>query len=235
MVIYGDVMYQNVQTHNEAAPPPTGSFQTAGQVTLAIPPHSPIAPGAEPPNTPTHAETGVPADAFNPFNPFNQIISGGSRARLAEFGNRLFDNETDAFLSTVGIKGDKLFDGNWGYDAGFRYSQVKNVQTGTQVSISRFNRILNQADPIFNPASSEYIGTMIAFNPFGDYRVPIPSNAATLAYATVHPKDEDVSKLWTLDANIYTTSFSNCRPAALVSRWAASSGANHSRKKPRIR
>lgn len=206
MVVYGDLMYQNVQTHNELAAPATGSFQTAGQVTLAIPPHMPIAPGLEPANTPTHAETGVPANAFNPFNPFNQIISGGSRARLAEFGNRLFDNETDAFLSTVGIKGDKLFGGNWGYDAGFRYSQIKNTQTGTQVSISRFNRIVNQADPIFDPMSSEFIGTTTAFNPFGDYRVPIPSNAGTVAYATVHPKDEDTSKLATLDANIYTTS-----------------------------
>jgi iron complex outermembrane receptor protein len=47
---------------------------------------------------------------------------------------------------------------------------------------------------------------MTAYNPFGDYHVPIPSNAPTLAFATVHPKDEDVSKLWTLDASIYTTS-----------------------------
>jgi len=36
-----------------------------------------------------------------------------------------------------------------GVRLGFRYSQIKNVQTGTQVSASRFNRILNQADPIF--------------------------------------------------------------------------------------
>jgi iron complex outermembrane receptor protein len=206
MVIYADGFYQNVKTHNELAPPATGSFQTAGQVTLAIPPHSPIAPGAEPPNTPTHAETGVPADAFNPFNPFNQIISGGTRARLAEFGNRLFDNETDAWLSTVGVKGDKLFDGTWGYDAGFRYSQLKNIQTGQQVSISRFNRILNQADPIFDPTSSQFIGTTTAFNPFGDYRVPIPSNQGAIEFARIHPRDEDISKLATLDATIYTTS-----------------------------
>src|SRR2546430_4097778 len=146
MVLYADGFYQNVKTHSELAPPATGSFQTAGQVTLAIPPHSPIAPGAEPPNTPTHAETNVPANAFNPFNPFNQIISGGTRARLAEFGNRLFDNETDAYLTTVGFKGDKLFDGSWGYDTAFRYSQTKNVQTGQQVSSSLFNRILNAAD-----------------------------------------------------------------------------------------
>lgn len=205
MVVYADGFYQNVKTHNELAPPATGSFETKGQTILAIPPHSPIAPGSEPPNTPTHAETGLPADAFNPFNPFEQIISGGTRARLAEFGNRLFDNETDAWLSTIGIKGDKLFNGSWGYDAGFRYSQIKNTQTGTQVSASRFNRILNQADPIFDPTSPQFIGTTVPFNPFGDFRVPIPSNEATVEFARVHPKDEDTSKLATLDATIYTT------------------------------
>jgi len=206
MVLYADGFYQNVKTHNEAAPPATGSFQTKGQTTLAIPPRTPIAPGDEPPNTPTHAETGVPADAFNPFNPFQQIISGDTRARLTEFGNRLFDNETDAVLATVGLKGDKLFDGTWGYDGGFRYSQLKNVQTGQQVSASRFNRILNAADPIFVPGSPEFIGTTTPFNPFGDFRVPIPSNAETVEFARVHPKDHDISKLWTLDGTVYTTS-----------------------------
>lgn len=205
LVVYTDVFYQNVKSHNELAPPATGSFETKGQTILAIPPHSPIAPGAEPPNTPTHAETGVPADAFNPFNPFDQIISGGTRARLAEFGDRLFDNETDAWLSTLGFKGDKLFDGSWGYDAGFRYSQIKNLQTGKQVSAALFNRILNAADPIFDPTSSQFIGTTIPFNPFGDLRRPIASNQATVAFATVHPKDEDISKLATLDGSIYTT------------------------------
>ena len=205
MVGYADLFYQNVNTHNELAPPATGSFQTKGQTTLAIPPRTPLN-GVSPPNTPTYTETNVPADAYNPFNPFDQIISGGSRARLAEFGNRLFDNETDAFLATVGVRGDKLFDGTWGYDAAFRYSQIKNTQSGTQVSISRFNRIVNQADPIFNPASSQYIGTTVAFNPFGDYRFPIAANQAAVDFARIHPKDEDISKLATLDANIYTTS-----------------------------
>ena len=205
MVVYADGFYQNVKTHNELAAPATGSFQTKGQTILAIPPRVPLN-GVTPPNTPTFEETGVPLDAFNPFNPFDQIISGGSRARLAEFGNRLFDNETDAFLATVGVKGDGLFDGTWGYDAGFRYSTIKNTQTGTQVSISRFNRIVNQADPIFDPSSPQFIGTTTAFNPFGDYRVPIPSNQASVEFARVHPKDEDVSKLATLDATVYTTS-----------------------------
>src|SRR5881392_2010929 len=75
MVLYADGYYQNVKTHNEAAPAPTGSFQTKGQTTLAIPPHSPLG-GVSPDFTPTFADTGVPADAFNPFNPFGQIISG---------------------------------------------------------------------------------------------------------------------------------------------------------------
>src|SRR4026207_863869 len=207
MVVYADGFYQRVNTHNELAAPASGSFQTKGQTILAIPPHSPIAPGSEPPNTPTHAETGVPADAFNPFNPFEQIISGGTRARLAEFGNRLFDNETDAWLSTIGIKGDRLFNGTWGYDAGFRYSQLKNTVTGTQVSASRFNRILNQNDPIFQ--SGGVLAGQPAFNPFGDFRAPIPSNEATIDFARVHPKDVDTSKLWTLDATIYTTALFN--------------------------
>src|SRR6266513_1094644 len=185
MVVYADGFYQNVQTHNEAAPPATGSFQTKGQTILAIPPHSPIAPGSEPPNTPTHAETGVPADAFNPFNPFQQIISGGSRARLAEFGNRLFDNETDAWLSTVGVKGDKLFDGSWGYDAAFRYSQILNISRTQDVNVVRFNQIMNANDAIFNPASSVLIGTTIPYNPFGQPLAhPIAANAATIDYAT---------------------------------------------------
>lgn len=206
LVLYADGMYQNVKTHNELAAPATGNFQTNGQVTIAIPPRVANPAGTTPLGGPSYAETGLTPGAFNPFNPFNQIISGGSRARLAEFGNRLFDNETEAFLATLGFRGDKLFDGTWGYDTGFRYSEVKNTTTGTQVSSSRFNRILNQADPIFDPNSPEYIGTTLAFNPFGDFRVPIPSNEAALEFARVHPVDTHKSKLATVDATIYTTS-----------------------------
>ena len=73
------------------------------------------------------------------------------------------------------------------------------------VSISRFSRILNAADTIFDPASSEFIGTTIPYNPFGDYRVPIASNAPSIDFATVHPKEVDISKLATIDFSIYTT------------------------------
>ncbi len=202
MVLHADLLYQNVQTHYVLAPVATGRFQTPGNVTLAIPPH---APGATL-GGPTYEETGVPFGAFNPFNPFQQIISGTSLARLTEFGDRVRNNETDAFLSTLGVKGDKLFDGTWGYDAAFRYSEIKNTSNDTQVSASRFNRILNAADPIFDPASPEFIGTTVPYNPFGDFRVPIASNATPTAFATIHPKSVDVSRLATLDLNIYTTS-----------------------------
>jgi iron complex outermembrane receptor protein len=205
LVIYGDMYYADVKQHDELAPIATGSFQTKGQGTLAIPPNHILPGGITPPNTPTFDETGVPLDAFNPFNPFEQIISGGSRARLAEFGNRLIDNESDAFLTTLGLKGDKLFDGNWGYDAGFRYSQIKTRAQIQTVSVSRFNRILNANDPIFDPTSDQFIGTTIPYNPFGDFRNPIAANQPSINFATIRPRDLTVSKLTELDLNIYTT------------------------------
>src|SRR4051812_35583240 len=218
--IYGDFYYTKVKTHNELAPGATGSFFTPGQQTIAIPPMMPLN-GVAPPGTPrfvgelgsgpngefaaSKTATTVPANAFNPFNPFNQIISGGSRARLAEFGNRTQDSTSNAFLATLGVKGDKLLDGNWGYDAGFRYSEIENDFTGNFVSASRYSRILNAADPIFDPTSSQFIGTTTPYNPFGDFRRPIAANALPVAFATVHPKDVDSSKLTELDLNIYTT------------------------------
>ena len=202
MVLVANMFYQNVQTRYQLAPDPTGDFESPGLTTLAIPPQ---APGATV-GGPSYEETGVPMGAFNPFNPFQQIISGGTRARLVEFGNRNVDNETDAYFSTIGLKGDKLFDGSWGYAAFFRYSQIKNTATGNIVSTSRFDRILNAADPIFDPASQEYIGTTVPYNPFGDFRQPIATNSLPVAFATVFPTEIDVSKLATLDLNIYTTS-----------------------------
>jgi iron complex outermembrane receptor protein len=211
LVLYADVFYQNVKTNYELAPTATGNFQTPGNITLAIPPH---APGATL-DGPSYGDTGVPIGAFNPFNPFQQIISGGTRARLIEFGNRLVNNQTNAFFSTLGLKGDKLFNGNWGYDAAFRYSEISNTSTNTMVSGSRFNRILNAADPIFDPASSEFIGTSVPYNPFGDFRRPIATNELPIDFALIHQKSIDLSKLATLDLNIYTTSLFNL-PAASV-------------------
>ncbi len=147
----------------------------------------------------------MPPNAFNPFNPFNQIISGSSRARLLEFGNRLIDNETDAFLATLGVRGDRLFDGSWGYDLGFRYSRIKNTLSQTLVSASRFDRILNQNDPIFQPGG--VLAGQNAFNPFGDALDgrPIAGNAASTDFATIHPTNVNTSEVATLDLNIFTT------------------------------
>lgn len=198
MVLAGDLFYQDVRTHYLLAPSATGPFQTPGQTTLAIPPH---APGATLDGL-SDAETGVPVGAFNPFNPFQQIISGFSFARLSDFGNRENDAETKAWFSTIELKGDKLFDGHRSYDASFRYSEVDNTSGGTFVSAARFDRALNAADPIFNPASQQYIGTTIPYNPFGDFRVPIPSNAPSIAYATIHPVENDYSNLVVADFDL---------------------------------
>ncbi len=202
--IFGDFYYADVKTHDELAPAATGPFEIPGQGTLYIPPHSQLPGGVAPPNTPTIAETGMPADAYNPFNPFEQIISGDTMARLADFGNRLVVEENVAELFTVGVKGDKLFNGSWGYNGAFRYSQIENTAELRNVSVSRFNRILNAADSIFNPTTPDFIGTTIPYNPFGDYRVPIPSNLPLINFAIIHARDINTSKLATLDLNIYT-------------------------------
>ena len=107
VVIYGDIIYQNAKSHDELAPSATGPFQTPGQVTLAIPPRCTSERGGASGNPDIRGHSGT-ADAFNPFNPFNQIISGASRARLLEFGNRLFDNQTDSFLVTLGCQGRQI-------------------------------------------------------------------------------------------------------------------------------
>jgi iron complex outermembrane recepter protein len=203
--VFGDFYYARVKTHDELAPPATGPFEIPGQGTLYIPPHSPLPGGVAPPNTPTIAETGMPPDAFNPFNPFEQIISGATTARLFDFGNRLADVENIAELFTVGVKGDKLFNGSWGYDGAFRYSQIQNTSELKNVSVSRFNRILNAADSIFDPTKPDFIGQTTPYNPFGDFRVPIATNQPLINFAIIHARDLNTSKLVTLDLNIYTT------------------------------
>src|SRR5207248_13060 len=148
MVAYGDVFFERADVRNDFGPAPTVAFQPVNGVTIAIPPH---APGPTL-GGPSHADTGVPPGAYNPFNPFQQIISGNSQASLFEFGEETFDNLTDAFFTTVGLRGDKLLGGNWGYDATFRYSHIDATIDFTAPSKTRFDRVLNAADPIFDPA-----------------------------------------------------------------------------------
>src|SRR6184192_3637609 len=203
--IYGDFYYVDGKTHDELAPNATGDFETPGSFVISLPPNHPFSGGVPPFGGPTSAEVGISPTAFNPFNPFEQIISGGSRARLADFGNRIIDNENIAERFTVGVKGDKLFDGSWGYDAGFMYSQIQQIAQIRSVNGPRFERILNAADPLFDPASASFIGQTTPYNPFNDFRVPIASNLPLIAFATDRARDLFTSKLATLDLNIYTT------------------------------
>src|SRR4029450_9955626 len=210
--IFGDFFYVDAKSHDELAPGATGDFETPGSPTLFIPPNHPFtndisgAPGGPPVGTPTAAEVGMPSGAFNPFNPFQQIISGTSRARLFEFGNRLFDNENIAELFTVGVKGDKLFNGSWGYDGAFRYSQIQQQAQVKDTNSLRFEQILDANNALFNPNSASFIGQTTPYNPFGDpSHVPIPTNAPLVDFATLNENNILTMKLATLDLNIYTT------------------------------
>src|SRR5881409_949 len=203
--LFGDFYYVDAKTHDELAPIATGSFELPGSPTLYIPPREAFT-GEPPFGGPTYAEVAAPVGAFNPWNPFEQIISGGSRARIFDFGNRLIDNENIAERFTVGVKGDKLFNGTWGYDGAFMYSQVQQIAKLQSVNGPRFERILNAADPIFDPTSTQYIGQTVPYNPFVDTQhVVFPSNLPLIEFATLRTKDLFTSKLATLDLNIYTT------------------------------
>lgn len=218
---YFDANYQTSRTVNQSAPPPTLNFQVPGLTTLVIPADtttpflfavnssgslaavktagSTFSAGTSPgPGTTIdasgHAQRLAPAGAYNPFNPFNQDISGTSGYRLQEFGNRVRDDTTEAFLGTAGIRGEDILD-KYDFDGGFRYNENSYRTNDTEVSASRFNRILNANDSIFNPASPDYIGTTTPYNPFGYYVNPIPGNAAVVRYATIHVHDHDFSSV----------------------------------------
>ncbi len=197
---YVDVTYQNAATENQLAPSATGDFSTPGATELVIPART-TSPLAAPDGRTRIAVAG----AFNPFNPFNQDIAGGSRARLAEFGNRIFRNQTDAALIVAGIKGENIA-GKWNFDAGYSYSSVRDTSRNTLVSASRFNRLLNANDSFFRPGSDDYLGTTQPYNPFGYYQVSIPNNAAIVDAAKITTKDLNESKLNQLNAVISTGS-----------------------------
>ncbi|WP_221033093.1 TonB-dependent receptor domain-containing protein [Actomonas aquatica] len=189
---YGDFIYQNTYAVNELAPSATGNFANPGGVSIVIPART-----ANPFLTPGEEAAGsrsAVAGAFNPFNPFNQDISGASRARLAEFGNRIYREDTDSMLLTLGLKSDSILN-DWTLDMGLRYSRIDTVSRDSLVSISRLNRVLNAADPIFDPNSSEYIGTTVPYNPFGYYRNPIESNALVVDYASVDLHNQNESDM----------------------------------------
>jgi iron complex outermembrane receptor protein len=220
---YFDGSYQISRTINQSAPAPTGNFQVPGQTTLVIPantadpllfgisktsgaitaifanPGEAFPTGSIPgPGTTAdangNAQRLAPAGAYNPFNPFNEDISGTSRYRLQDFGNRVWDDTNEAALGTAGIRGENILD-KYDFDAGIRYSESTYRTNDTQVSASKFNQILNANDPIFNPNSPSYIGTTTPYNPFSYYINPNPNNVLLAKYATIHVHDKDFSSL----------------------------------------
>src|SRR5438093_4110338 len=204
--LFGDFYYVDAKSHDELAPEATGNFFDPGTPTIFIPTNSPFPGGVPPFGGPSPAEVGMQPNGFNPFNPFEQIISGASTARIFDFGNRLIDNENIAERFTVGVKGDKLFNGTWGYDGAFMYSQIEQISRFQGINIPSFERILNAADPLFDPTSSEFIGQTIPYNPMVDSQhVTFPSNLPLIDFARLHTRDLFTSKLATLDLNIYTT------------------------------
>ncbi|HVU26023.1 MAG TPA: TonB-dependent receptor [Opitutus sp.] len=197
---YLDGSYQSSTTENQLAPSATGSFTTAGQTELVIPARTP-----NPLPTADGRDRAAPDGAYNPFNPFNMDITGGTRFRTKEFGNRIFHDTNISFMGTVGVRADNIA-GKFNLDAGFRYSEINYYGNDTLVSSSRFNRVLNAADPIFDPASSQYIGTTVPYNPFGYYVNPIPENSAVVNFATVHTHDQNLSSLGNGFVTVNTTS-----------------------------
>lgn len=199
---YGDVMYQKFTQEDQLAPLATGFFRAPGSATLVVPGRT-----ANPILTPNEIAAGgvrtAPAGAFNPFNPFNQDLSDTTRMRLAEFGNRTIVDINQAFAFTAGLKIDNVAD-KFTLDLKARYSQISNDTNHRLISVSRFNRIMNQNDSIFNPASADFIGTTVAYNPFGYFRNPIASNAKPVAYATQFQRDHNTSSLADMGALLNT-------------------------------
>ena len=237
VVIFGDFYYDDVKQHDELAPIATGSFVTPGSPTLAVPPNHNLN-GVAPLNTPVFAgqpvvthfdptlgidvpntgsvQTPTPLNAFNPFNPFSQILSGGTRARIFDFGNRLIDTENEAWLATAGVKGDKIFGSNWGYDGAFRYSQIYTIAQIQTAAASRFNRAMNANDTIHVPGSADFIGTTVPYNPFADtFTAPLTGTSldtfsaatqqANILFARARVRDLTKSALTTADFHMYTT------------------------------
>ena len=200
--IFGDAMYQDIVQYDELAPYATGNFASPGQKTIVIP-----AKTANPILTAAEIASGLGrtavAGAYNPFNPFNQDISGSSRIRLAEFGNRVYQNHNTAYAMTGGMRVDNIAD-KWTLNAQMRYSTIENAGNYRLINTSRMLRSLNANDPIFNPASPEYIGTTIPYNPFGYYKNSIPSNSAVVKYGIQYERDRNSSQMLDGGANLTT-------------------------------
>ena len=183
--LYGDVYYQQTEIINELAPTATGNFSNPTGASIVIPARTAAPIGGR--------LDGVPVDAFNPWNLFNEDISGFTRMRIWEHGNRVDVDTTDAFLATVGLRVDDMADTSWDLDVSVRYSRIEIETEAERIQISAFNEILNQASPLFQ-TGGEFEG-QAAFNPFNSYLVDIKNNFDLIDYATVNLISERESDL----------------------------------------
>ncbi len=226
---YGDLSFTRAKARNTLAPTATGNFRNFDGTSIVIPARTP-APISHPDSNINGAAaqgyikhvgtdgmldtdddffrlSEVPAGAFNPFNPFNQDIEGASRIRLEEFGLRLIDTDARTYYGTWGFQGNDLELGSatWGFDVGFRLSRVEELGLTRAVSTSRLNRLMNAADPWFDPSSSQYLGTTQPYNPFGASQFDgywNANNRALSHHALVRPKDVNDSEVLFGYANV---------------------------------
>ena len=121
VVIYGDFLYANITSQGELAPSPVTG--------LAL----------------RQSNINVPAD--NPYNPFGIDLGpqGAStvprvRSRFVDFGNRIFENQTDFYHVVGGLKGD--FEKGFGYDVAYTYirydmvNQTENAVNGAALDLA---------------------------------------------------------------------------------------------------
>ncbi len=202
VTLYGDAFFTRTAQFDELAPFATGAFTAIGRTTIVIPARTPN-PILTPAETVAGSRTATPG-AFNPFNPFNQDIAGGSTLRLAEFGNRTVRTRSEAFALTAGARAG--ISDRFDLDTSARYSRLNQTQVTRLISASRFLQILNAADPIFNPASPSYLGSRVPYNPFGYFRNAIPTNSAPVDYATYYTHEKNRSDNLDLGTTLSTSS-----------------------------
>jgi outer membrane receptor for ferrienterochelin and colicin len=199
VTVYGDMIFTNTYARSELAPTATGAFYDPGSTPLVIPARTPN-PIAHPNEEAILGGDRPAADgAFNPFNPFNQDLTWGTQIRTFEFGNRIYENDNDAFNATLGIEFADIADTSWSVDGALRYSIIEENFFTRQISVSRFNRILNANDSFFDPNSSDYVGTTQPYNPFGYFRNPIPNNTLVAPNAIVETNNYSTSEIQAAD------------------------------------
>ena len=147
--LYTIFFLQHTAVHNERqkAPTNTTSFQLQG-ASPQLP--SPRTLREQRSGGPTYAENGRSVGRLQSL----QSISANhcrrfSRERLFEFGNRSYDNDTDAFFTTVSCTETSCLAETGATTPAFRYSRIDAEINFTVPSSFRFDRVLNAAVPDF--------------------------------------------------------------------------------------